>query len=181
MSNGVLDVLDGEELLALARVDMDADRIDAALVKLKIAQSKDVSAEVDALLGRLYAKLALFEKAKSCFVRYLEVYPDALISRFQYGMVHMDEGDVSSAVKEFDKVLEQDDKHPPSLYHKAVALNEFGEAPLAIKVLDALLSSASEDNYFHQRGVELRAQIESGVNISVDQVASRSTESPTIN
>ena len=159
MSNNVLETLDADELAALARIDLDADRLDAALVKLKLAEEKNGPAEVYALLGRLYAKLELFERAQKSFKKYLEIHPDSLVTHFQYGMVHLDSGDLDGAMAIFEQVLEKDSSHPPTLFHKALALSNKGEQSAALKVLDDLLVSAAKDNFFYERALELRAKI----------------------
>lgn len=174
MSNNVLETLDSDELLALACIDFDADRLDAALVKLKLAEKKNVPAEAYALSGRLYAKLELFERARKSFRKYLEMHPESLVTLFQYGMVHLDSGDFEGALEIFEQVLEKDSSHPPTLFHKALALSNKGEQSAALKVLDDLLVSAAKDNFFYERALELRAKINAAQNsvMSNDSVVS---------
>lgn len=154
-----MDVLDQEELLALARIDIENNALSDALVKLKYAKRQVESDESLVMLARLYARIGLFEKAKSHFEQFLHNNPEALVEKFQYGMTHFDSNDDEHALKVFQEILQSQNDHPPALYYSAVIYSRKLENDKATQYLGLLLSTAPKDNLFYLRAGELLSNI----------------------
>ena len=150
------DIFEADELIALARLDIEHGHLDEALWKLKQAHT-DAAAppEVFAMLARLYAQLGLWERAKPLFERYLAAEPHAVNESFQLGMVHFDSGQADEAIKIWDKLLLTQPTHPPALFYRALAKQQLGQTAEARHALDVLLKSAPPDNLYFTRGKEL--------------------------
>ncbi len=149
--------LDGEELLVLARLDIEKGAFEGALSKLKAAASLSGAPPEAALeLARLYAQLRLFSKAEAQFVKVLDSsgrdYPDV---RFQLGMVRFEKGDIAGAIACWDKVLEADAGYPPALYYYSVALGRIGRREEARTRLATLVRLVPSDNLYHGKAKEL--------------------------
>lgn len=155
------EILDGDELLALARIDIEAGRLDGALLKVKWALKKDNSSlEAISMSARLYAQLRLTTKAVDAYKLFLQQRPEAMTETFQLGMVHMESGMRSEALSYWTQVLEADPAHPPSLYFSAIARLEQGEAEAAQRHLNVLLNSASVDNLYYSKAKDLLLSLE---------------------
>lgn len=152
--------LDGEELLALARLDIEANRLDAALLKVKEALNhSDFPLDLYAVAAKLYAQIGLFDKAKALYRRYLQEDPESLTEHFQLGMVEYDSGNQAVALEIWQDVLDRLPTHPPTLFYSSVALVENGDLESARRNLDILFKSASMDNLYFERGKVLLATI----------------------
>jgi tetratricopeptide (TPR) repeat protein len=140
---------DAEELLALARLDLEKGDPEGALAKLKelLAETKP-AAEAIALSARVYAQLRLHIRAKDLFKRYLAIHPDAVDETFQLGMVSFDGGNASEALALWGKVLKKQPTHPPALFYSGLALARDGKTADAKRSLDILLQSAAPDNLY---------------------------------
>jgi len=161
--SSLLGELDHEEVLALAGVDMELKRIDQALIKIKhILKSDKENSKALALGAKIYAQLRLFEKAKTCFKQYLEINPDSLIDKFQFGMVHFDSGDHESALAIWNELLEKQPTHPPTLFYKGLALAQSNNMADARSTLAILLQSAPADNLYFGQAKELLQAIDKG-------------------
>jgi len=176
--SSIIGELDSEELLALAILDMDQKRIDQALIKVKHVLASD-KGNIDALSigAKIYAQLHLYEKAKNCFKQYLEIKPDSLIDKFQYGMVHFDSGDTESALSIWNEILKNHATHPPALFYKGLALAQSGNMADARATLNILLQSAPADNLYFGRGKELLQAIDKGKAIEATSVADNKAKS----
>src|SRR5690349_15792347 len=105
--------LDNQELLALARRDLDAGRIEEALLKLKkLITQPEPHVEALPLAARVYAQLGLMEKARDCYKRYVKAKPDAVLETFELGVTYFEGGDGAEAKKIWDKVLGTEPTHP---------------------------------------------------------------------
>jgi tetratricopeptide (TPR) repeat protein len=156
----LLDILDTDELLALVNRDMKEERLEGALIKLKLlSRREDRPVEALAVRGRLYAQLGLFDKAKRSLKEYLDVVPDAIIERFQYGMAHYDSGDLAEALRLFHEVAAAKPDHPPALFYIALAHAQRQENGEAFDMLGRLFEVANEDNLFFKRGKELEQNL----------------------
>src|SRR2546427_8682268 len=63
--------LDSDELVALARVDIERGAFTDALLKIKqVLADPEPLAQAFALGGRLYAQLGLWQRARPCYERY---------------------------------------------------------------------------------------------------------------
>lgn len=152
---------EADELVALARLDIERGVLDEALWKLKQAiMEASPPAEALAMTARLYAQLGLWERAKPLFQRYLEIEPRAVNEAFQLGMVHFDAGQASEAVKIWENLLKDHPTHPPALFYRALAASHAGQPAEARRSLDVLLKSAPPDNLYFNRAKELLLAIE---------------------
>lgn len=148
--------LDAQELLALARIDMERGALEPALQKIKrLIADPEASSEALALAGRLYAQLGLWDRAEKMFQKYLALEPNAVTETFQLGMVHLDAGRRSEALKIFEDLLKRQPIHPPALFYRALSLVQEGQISSARQALDLLLKSIPADNLYFGRGKEL--------------------------
>ena len=121
-SEKVDDQFDCEELVALARIDMEQNRLDRALSRLKRALVENSGHDqANLLAARVYAQLGLFDRAEQGFKTFLESNPEAIIERFQLGMSLFDSGKASDALVAWDEVLKAEPTYPPALFYKALA------------------------------------------------------------
>ena len=173
--------LDNDELVALARLDVERGDLEKALVKLKQALTVDnPPAEALAMTARLYAQLHLFPRAAELFRRCLELNPQAETERFQYGMVQFDSGEVDKALDSWEEVLRTDPIHPPSLFYKSLGLVQLGRAGEARNVLDILLKSARSDNLYFSRAKDMLQMLDSGRHNEIDRLKAGNGGSPEI-
>ena len=156
-------LLDGEELLALAQYDVEKGNLDTALLKLKVAVSKDdAPIYVKSVIARLYAQLKMPAKAEQLFKEYLAVVPDAITEKFQLGMVSLEQGQRESALVLWSELLEVIPAHPPSLFYSAVAKLEMGDKAEARRNLEVLLQSAAVDNMYYGKAKDLMLALDRG-------------------
>lgn len=156
---------DALELLTLARLDMKADRLDQALVKLKQGLKSEASgqqtSELLGELGRLYARLGLRERAREQFERFLELQPDAIQERFQLGLVHFEDGDRARAMPHWEQVLSHVPLHAPALYHVAISSAQDGKLERAWALCRTVLDKVEASNLYFEQSKELLKKIES--------------------
>jgi tetratricopeptide (TPR) repeat protein len=155
------DALDNDELLALARRDAEAGRVEEALRKLKplIAQAEG-PIEALPLAARIYAQLQLAEKAQACYRRYLAARPEAVLESFELGMTHFEKGEAAEADRLWRAVLQRSPTHPPTLFYSAVHAARSGREPDARRHLDVLFQAVTGDNLYVQRGRELLKEMD---------------------
>jgi len=155
------DLFESDELVSLARLNIERGEVEEALWKLKqVIAEANPPAEALAMSARLYAQLGLFERAKPLFQRYLVMQPNAVNEIFQLGMVHFDAGQQAEALKIWDGLLRTQPTHPPALFYRALALHQLDQSPEARHSLDILLKSAAPDNLYFNRAKELLQTIE---------------------
>jgi len=154
--------LDKDELLALARKDAEAGRMEEALRKLKalIAEPEPL---IDALphAARIYARLELMDRARACYRRYLAARPGAVTESFELGMAHFDSGESAEAARLWQEVLRLAPTHPPALFYRALLATREGRIPDARRDLDVLLQAVPADNLYALRGRELIQELDS--------------------
>jgi tetratricopeptide (TPR) repeat protein len=157
------DAFEADELVALARLDMDRGNVEAALGKLKqVLASADPLPEAQAMAARLYAQLGLFDRARALYQAYLQSNPGAITEKFQFGMTHFDAGQTKEALAIWDSLLKEFPTHPPALFYRALVLAQQGRTADAQQTLDILMKSAPADNLYFGRGKELLQSINSG-------------------
>ena len=155
--------LDSEELLALARRDLDNGRVEEALVKLKkLIAGPEVTVEALPYAARVYGQLGLVEKARACYRRYVEAQPEALLESFELGITYFEAGDRAEARKIWSKLLDRAPTHPPTLFYSGLLAAQEGRLPDARRNLDVLLKSTPADNLYVTRGRDLMRDIEQG-------------------
>lgn len=158
-----LSIFTTHELVALARLDLEARRLDLCLEKVKTALAlSPTDINVTGLGARVYAQLKLFSTAITLYKQYLEQAPEALTERFQFGMVHLESGKPAEALRIWQQVLEVMPTHPPSLFYSGIASIENNQRDEAVRFLDILLKSAPVDNLYFGRAKELLQQLNSG-------------------
>jgi tetratricopeptide (TPR) repeat protein len=156
------DTFEHDELLALARFDIEKGDLSEALWKLKqVTAAETAPAEAFSMCGRLYAQLSLFDRAQKMFQKYLELEPKAVTETFQLGMVHFDAGRSAEALKIWDELLKNYPAHPPALFYRALSLAQEANILQARQALDVLLKSAPADNLYFGRGKELLQSLDS--------------------
>lgn len=157
----VFDDFDQDELLALARLDIERGNVEAALLKLKrLLAHEPPPPDALSLGGRLYAQLGLWDRAKHLLQRYVDMRPDAINESFQLGMVHFDAGQTAEAKKIWEGLLKTHPTHPPALFYQGLALAQEGQVPQAKQSLDTLLKTAPADNLYFGRAKELSQALE---------------------
>ncbi|OZG74859.1 hypothetical protein BTA51_00135 [Hahella sp. CCB-MM4] len=160
-----LSLFESDELLALAKLDVEKNRIDSALAKLKQANNlPDPQPECDSLLAKLYAQLNLFDRASYHYESYLMKQPDALLERFQYGMVYYEQGIKDRALLVWKEVLDEVPTFPPALYYCALVSWEDSDESEARRLIDILLKSAPADNLYFKRSKDLLNALDSNAN-----------------
>lgn len=160
-SEDKIESLDKEELLALARLDIERGDLEAALLKLKqVLVDESPPLEALSMGGRLYAQLGLWDRAKALLQRYLSQQPNAINETFQFGMVHFDSGQTAEAKKIWEGLLKTVPAHPPALFYYGLVLAQEGQIPQARQNLDTLLKSAAADNLYFGRAKELLQALE---------------------
>lgn len=153
---------DQDELLALARRDLENGRVEEALRKLKLLIAEpDALADALPLAARIYAQLGLTERAQTCYRRYLAARPDAVLESFELGMTHFDRGDTGEAETLWRGVLERAPTHPPTLFYRALLHARAGRLPEARRDLDVLCQGVPADNLYVTRGRELLQELDS--------------------
>ena len=157
------DTFDTDELLALARLNVEKGEIDKALARVKqVLAAKTPPAEALTLGARLYAQLGLFGRAQELYQRFLQSNPGAVIETFQLGMTHMDAGQPREALAIWESLLKDHPVHPPALFYRALALSQQGNVADARHALETLLKSAPADNLYFGRGKELLQALDNG-------------------
>jgi tetratricopeptide (TPR) repeat protein len=154
--------LERDELLALARRDVEADRLEDALRKLKpLITGDDALADALPLAARVYAQLRLIERAQACYRRYLAARPEAVLESFELGMTHFEKGENGEAAKLWHGVLERSPTHPPALFYRALLNAREGRVPDARRDLEVLFNAVPDDNLYVGRGKELLQEMDS--------------------
>ncbi len=155
------NVFDGEELLVLARMDLEKGVVEQGLAKLKQAVALgDCPSEARLELARVYAQLGLRAKARVQFEAYLGAKPDDLDANFQLGMTRFEDGETDAALAIWDRVLQQSVLYPPALYFRAVAAARQGQSGEAKAMLRNALDVIPADNLYFTRSRDLLASID---------------------
>jgi tetratricopeptide (TPR) repeat protein len=151
-----------EELLALARADLEAARLEPALRKAKML-SAGPAPSVDAFViaARAYARLGLRVQAQDYFQKYLASRPDALHESFELGVLLFEGGELENARQRWQALLERAPTYAPTLFYSGLLAAHEGRLQDARRHLDVLFGSASADNLYVARGRDLLAQLDS--------------------
>jgi tetratricopeptide (TPR) repeat protein len=153
--------LEHDELLALARNDFEAGRLEEALRKAKaLMAGADTPAEALPLAARIYARLGLMARARDCFEKYVQARPDALHESFELGMTYFDTGEPVRADQIWERVLTRAPTHPPALFYRALHAAREGRAPDARRHLDVLMQAVPADNLYVARAQELLQEMD---------------------
>lgn len=156
-----LGSFDQDELTALARIDIQKERVEQGLEKLKrILAGESPSLEAVSMAARLYAQLGLFDHAKPLFEQYLAARPDAVEEEFQLGMVELEKGESELALKIWEDMLRRQPTFPPGLFYSALVLSRQSKIAEARRNLDVLLQTVATDNLYFERGKELLQTLE---------------------
>jgi tetratricopeptide (TPR) repeat protein len=138
-----MTMFDPDELLALAQLDLNKERYDKALARLKVLMSaQEVPIAAYSMLGRVYAILGLHERAKEALETYLRLRPDVVPEHFHLGMLYRDSGEGEQAMEIWAAVLAKAPNFPPALYHQGLYLLEQGLRHEAIDKLNQILETA---------------------------------------
>lgn len=162
MTSTNLEHFESDELLALARLSLERNDVEDALLKLKkIVAAANPPTEALGLSARVYARLGLFERAAKLYERYLQAHPKAFLEQFQLGMTRFDAGKPDEALKVWAELLKEKPDYAPALFYRALALSQTGKPAEAKNLLERLLKSVAVDNLYFARGKELLQAIES--------------------
>ena len=154
---------DAEELLALARLDIDNGNIAEALYKVKSGLALDsYPDDLIALAGRIYAQLGLYQRAAHYLDDYISRCPDSITTKFERGMVELDTNEPALALQIWAGVLQTAPTHPPSLYYCAIANLKLDQVTEANRHINVLLQSAETDNLYYGKAKELLLSLENG-------------------
>ena len=154
-------VFDGEELLVLARLDLEKGVIEQGFSKLKQAVAMDDCPPAARLeLARLFAQLGLRGKARVQFEAYLQAKPEDVDATFQLGMTRFEDGETEAALTLWDRVLQQSSQYPPALYFRAVAAARQGQRIEAKAMLRTALEVIPADNLYFTRSRDLLSSID---------------------
>jgi tetratricopeptide (TPR) repeat protein len=154
---------DNEELLALARRDLEHGRLEEGLLKLKnLTAGAEAFAPALPFAARAYAQLGLMDRAREYYKRYLEVQPEATLESFELGITYFESGDGAEAKKLWDQVLGSQPTHPPALFYSGLLAAREGRPGDARRNLEVLFKSAPADNLYVTRGKELLREIDIG-------------------
>ena len=165
--------LDADELLALAKLDIESRNFEAALKKLKlVVGADDTPEEAYLVMARLYATLGLFVKSQQLYESYNEAKPQNTIGRFEFGMTLFDSNNMSGALEYWDTILNENRTHPPSLFYSALAHRQLGQISKARDCLDILMKSVTPENMYFQKGKDL------GLSIDLQQKEADSVSKP---
>lgn len=150
-----LDILELDELIVLAKLDLEANNLSGALIKLKHAHIKYCEDEVLVMLARLYARLGLFDKATPLFSEYLSNNPDAVVEKFQLGMTHFDNDQFDQALEVFEAIIDKEESnHPPAMFYSTLILTKQNKQDDAVSRLVNILSTVDNKNLFYSRAYE---------------------------
>ena len=158
--DSALEILDLDELIVLAKLDLEASNLSDALIKLKFAYSKDAKGEVLIMLARLYARLGLFAKATPLFSKFLDENPEALVERFQFGMTYFDSEKFEQAFEIFESIIEKEPNHPPAMFYSALILSKQNKVNDAVAQLENILTTVDKKNLFYTRAHEQLMQLD---------------------
>ncbi len=152
---------EADELIALARLDIEKSDYENALAKLKaVLSAEQPPAAAFSMVARLYGQLKLFAKAREYYQRYLELHPNAELERFQLGMTHFDLNEHEKALAVWDQVIEQSPNHPPALFYKGMLQMRSGNIAAAKSTLESVLHAVPTDNLYFGQAKELLSAIE---------------------
>jgi tetratricopeptide (TPR) repeat protein len=161
------EAFETDELLALARLDMERGNVEAALSKLKLAlMTENPLPEAQTMAARLYAQFGLYDRARALYEAYLQTNPGSITEKFQLGMTHFDTGQSREALAMWEALLKEFPTHPPALFYKALVLAQQSKTADAKQTLDILMKSAAADNLYFGRGKELLQSINNGPGLS---------------
>ena len=171
------DLFETDELIALARHDIESNQPGPALDKLKrVLADAAPPAEALSLAGRVYGQLGLFKRSQDAFRRYLALHPDASNEQFQLAMSHYSNGELAEAQAHWDAILRVHPTYPPALYYNGLTLARQGKPMEAKRSLDILLQSAAPDNLYAGKGKELLLSIDAGLQDSFIQSQATRTD-----
>lgn len=152
-----------DELLALARLDLERGNVEQALAKVKTTlQENAPSLDAMSLAARIYAQLGLYERAQDWYKKIVEENPEAVLESFQLGMTYFDSGESEQALGIWDKILKVEPVHPPTLFYKGLALAQSGQNADAEQSLNTLLQSAPSENLYFGKAKELLDAMKKG-------------------
>ena len=110
-------------------------------------------------LGRVYAKMHLFDEAIECYEEFLDDNPQAYIEYFQVGLVCLELARQDGLRRNLDKSLQINQHFTPALYYRAIASLMEDDESTALKFLDKTLASAEENNLYFDVAKKLKKSL----------------------
>lgn len=114
----------------------------------KAQRLKPEDFEANAFLGNAFLDARQFENAETYYQKALEIRPDNVTVRSDLAatFVQRRQPDYERAFEEFEKALEIDPKHEPTLYNMSIAYLRKGEKENAAKMLEKLREANPESD-----------------------------------
>ena len=157
-----ISLFDSDELFALAEYEFKNDKLDQALLKLKVLiEKEEFPVNTLSLLGRIYSILGLNMRAKKSLEAYIEHVPEAVPEHFHLGLILRNQDDIEGAKKVWDDVIKKAPSFPPALYHLALYYIDNGNDLRATELLENIIKNAQEGDEHIQLANELLSKISS--------------------
>ncbi len=150
-----------EELIALARLDIENHYIDGALAKIKTCLScQDIPLEISSLAAKIYSQLRLFNNAKHRYQLFLSSMPPVIIEKFQLGLIYLESGHYKPARTVWRELLEYEPASSPTLYHGAIDHLTSRNKPAAERNLNLMLHILATNSRYFDKAKERVQQIQ---------------------
>lgn len=173
-----LNLLESDELIALAKIDFDNNRLTDALIKLKHVENlSNPPIEAAAYHAKVLARLGLHGKAIKHYTHFLSKNPDATVEQFELGISMRECGDITAAMNEWDRVLASEPDFPPALFYKGLALLDQSETDEATQILRRLVDLQLENNLYVKNAKEILQSIASAVDVRSSSATSENEAS----
>lgn len=142
----LIEQLDTEELFRLALLDVQADRHDAAIVKLKrmiVLAPSDSRAHF--LLAAEHAELGLYDRAEDGMRRALDIDGELHTARFQLGLLQYTRGNAADAAATWSGLEKLGPGDPLVLFKSALLNIQAGSLDPAIQELESALEVSASN------------------------------------
>lgn len=157
-----IECFEPDELLALAKRDMEQGELEKALAKLKllVSQSEQASISAMTILARLYAQLGMYDRSREWYSKIVSEDPQSPVVRFELGMTHFDTGEHDVALSVWRDLLDMQPDFPPALYYTALSLANGGDEEEASLALKRLFQNTDQENLYYTRGQKLQQSMD---------------------
>jgi tetratricopeptide (TPR) repeat protein len=166
-------MLDASDLLQLALRDIEATNHEAAIAKLTEASSLESgNAAIHFLLAAEYAETGHHVRAAEGMKHALSLDPELHVARFQLGLIHFTQNELSSAAEAWKPLSVLGDENAFSLFAAALLKLGVGHRDSAIPLLEKAL---------HAEPVipALRGDIERALNNARNKVSAEAEDDST--
>lgn len=141
-----IEQLDTEELFRLALLDVQADRHDAAIVKLKrVIALAPSDSRAHFMLAAEHAELGLYDRAEEGMRRALDIDGELHTARFQLGLLQYTRGNAADATETWSGLEKLGPADPLVLFKSALLNIQAGSLDLAIQELECALEVSASN------------------------------------